>query len=106
MSKSYPELMDQTIRDTINQKKGSHLMKINEKESNIEYKTTEEALEAFQLLCKLEGIIPALEPSHAIAHLIKIAKDFDQSENIIVILCGRGDKDIFTVAKHLIIEIS
>jgi tryptophan synthase beta chain len=66
----------------------------------------EEALEAFQLLCKLEGIIPALEPSHAIAHLIKIAKDFDQSENIIVNLCGRGDKDIFTVAKHLNIEIS
>ncbi len=48
MSKSYPELMDQTIRDTINQKKGSHLMKINEKESNIEYKTTEEALEALK----------------------------------------------------------
>jgi tryptophan synthase beta chain len=66
----------------------------------------EEALEAFQLLCKLEGIIPALEPSHAIAHLIKIAKDFEQSENIIVNLCGRGDKDIFTIAKYLNIEIS
>ncbi|MBT4921605.1 MAG: tryptophan synthase subunit beta [Rickettsiales bacterium] len=64
-----------------------------------------EALEAFQLLCKLEGIIPALEPSHAIAHLIKIAKQYNKSESIIVNLCGRGDKDIFTVAKHLNIEI-
>ncbi|MBT4989419.1 MAG: tryptophan synthase subunit beta [Rickettsiales bacterium] len=67
--------------------------------------TDKEALEAFQLLCKLEGIIPALEPSHAIAHLVKIAKKFKKTENIIVNLCGRGDKDIFTVAEHLNIEI-
>lgn len=67
--------------------------------------TDQEALDAFQLICKLEGIIPALEPSHAIAHLIKIAKDFAKTDNIIVNLCGRGDKDIFTVAEHLNINI-
>ncbi|RDW14131.1 tryptophan synthase subunit beta [Paracoccus thiocyanatus] len=63
--------------------------------------TDDEALAAFQTLCRLEGIIPALEPSHALAHVIKIAPDLPQDHIIVVNLSGRGDKDIFTVAKHL-----
>ncbi|MCC6864197.1 MAG: tryptophan synthase subunit beta [Rhodobacteraceae bacterium] len=63
--------------------------------------TDAEALEAFQLCCKLEGIIPALEPSHALAHVIKIAPSLPREHIIVMNMCGRGDKDIFTVAKHL-----
>ena len=59
--------------------------------------TDKEALEAFKLLCKLEGIIPALESSHAIAYAIKIAKKYDKNDVIIVNLSGRGDKDIETI---------
>mgnify|MGYP002146557968 CR=1 FL=1 len=59
------------------------------------------ALEAFQLSCKLEGIIPALEPSHALAHVMKIAPTLPKDHIIVMNMCGRGDKDIFTVAKHL-----
>jgi len=59
--------------------------------------TDEEAVEAFKLLCKLEGIIPALESSHAIAYAIKIAKNYKKDDCIIVNLSGRGDKDIETV---------
>ena len=63
--------------------------------------TDAEALAAFQTLCRLEGIIPAREPSHALAHVIKIAPDLPQDHIMVVNLSGRGDKDIFTVAKHL-----
>ena len=63
--------------------------------------TDAEALEAFQLSCKLEGIIPALEPSHALAHVMKIAPALPPEHIIVMNMCGRGDKDIFTVAKHL-----
>ena len=63
--------------------------------------TDAEALEAFQSCCKLEGIIPALEPSHALAHVIKIAPSLPREHIIVMNMCGRGDKDIFTVAKHL-----
>ena len=63
--------------------------------------TDMEALEAFQLSCKLEGIIPALEPSHALAHVMKIAPTLPREHIIVMNMCGRGDKDIFTVAKHL-----
>jgi len=63
--------------------------------------TDSEALEAFQLLARLEGILPALEPSHAIAHVCKIAPKRANSDIILVNLCGRGDKDIFSVADHL-----
>ncbi|MBQ6991476.1 MAG: tryptophan synthase subunit beta [Clostridia bacterium] len=59
--------------------------------------TDKEALEAFKLLCKLEGIIPALESSHAIAYTIKIAKKYKKDDSIIVNLSGRGDKDIQTI---------
>jgi tryptophan synthase beta chain len=60
-----------------------------------------EALEAFQLLTRLEGIIPALEPSHAIAEVIKRAPTMGKDEIILMNLSGRGDKDIFTVGKLL-----
>jgi len=60
-----------------------------------------EALEAFQVLTKLEGIIPALEPSHAIAEVIKRAPKMGKDEIILLNLSGRGDKDIFTVGKIL-----
>ncbi len=63
--------------------------------------TDTEALEAFQLVSKLEGIIPALEPSHALAHVFKIAPALPKDHLLVVNLCGRGDKDIFTVAKAL-----
>lgn len=63
--------------------------------------TDQEALEAFQLLCKTEGIIPALESSHGIAFATKLAATMTKNQSIIVNLSGRGDKDIFTVAKSL-----
>ncbi len=67
--------------------------------------TDEEALDAFQLLCRTEGIIPALEPSHAIAAVAKRAKEMPKDSVILANLCGRGDKDIFTVAERLGVEI-
>jgi tryptophan synthase beta chain len=63
--------------------------------------TDDEALAAFQFLCRTEGIIPALEPSHAIAAVARIALDMDENQIILANLCGRGDKDIFTVAAAL-----
>ena len=63
--------------------------------------TDDEALEAFQQCCALEGIIPALEPSHALAHVAKIAGGLPKDHLICMNMCGRGDKDIFTVAKAL-----
>jgi tryptophan synthase beta chain len=63
--------------------------------------TDTEALSAFQLLCRTEGIIPALEPSHAIAAVARIAPKMAADKIIVVNLCGRGDKDIFTVAEAL-----
>ena len=63
--------------------------------------TDAEALAAFQLCCKLEGIIPALEPSHALAAVLKLAPQRAKDHLMVMNLCGRGDKDIFTVAEHL-----
>jgi tryptophan synthase beta chain len=63
--------------------------------------TDMEALDAFQLLCRTEGIIPALEPSHAIAAVKKVAPTMPKDSIILANLCGRGDKDIFSVAEHL-----
>ena len=76
-------------------------------EKRVEYMsaTDEEAIEAFQYCCKLEGIIPALEPSHALAILKKIAPNMKQDEIVVMNLCGRGDKDIFTIAENLNINI-
>ncbi|KZK95969.1 Tryptophan synthase beta chain [Pseudovibrio sp. Ad46] len=63
--------------------------------------TDEEALDAFQMLTRVEGIIPALEPSHALAQVIKMAPKMDKDKVIVMNLCGRGDKDVFTVGKIL-----
>lgn len=63
--------------------------------------TDQEALAAFQLLSKLEGIIPALEPAHAVAKVLELAPKLPKNHLMVVNLCGRGDKDIFTVAEHL-----
>jgi tryptophan synthase beta chain len=67
--------------------------------------TDKEALEAFQFSCRTEGIIPALEPSHALAHVMKIAPTLPKDHIIVMNMCGRGDKDIFTVARHLGMEM-
>ena len=67
--------------------------------------TDNEALEAFKFCSKIEGIIPALEPSHALAYLIKKASKMPKNNIVIMNMCGRGDKDIFTVAKKLKINI-
>ncbi len=63
--------------------------------------TDEQALEAFQLCCKLEGIIPALESAHALAALPTLTREYGKDQRILVNVSGRGDKDIFTVAEHL-----
>jgi len=67
--------------------------------------TDDEALEAFQLCSRLEGIIPALEPAHALAHVGKVAPTLPKDHLIVMNMCGRGDKDIFTVADALEIKI-
>lgn len=67
--------------------------------------TDKEALDAFQKVSKLEGIIPALEPSHALAHVLKMAPQLKQDHLIVVNVCGRGDKDIFTVANALGVKL-
>jgi tryptophan synthase beta chain len=63
--------------------------------------TDAEALDAFKLCCATEGIIPALEPAHALAHVAKIAGDLPRDHLMVMNMCGRGDKDIFTVAEAL-----
>ena len=63
--------------------------------------TDDEALEGFQLLCRTEGIIPALESSHAVAHAAKLAKTLDREKIVIINISGRGDKDMHTVAEAL-----
>ena len=65
----------------------------------------DEALAAFQLCCEKEGIIPALEPSHALAHVGKLAPKLPSDHILIMNMCGRGDKDIFTVADALDFKI-
>jgi tryptophan synthase beta chain len=63
--------------------------------------TDAEALDAFQTLALLEGILPALEPAHALAHVIRLAPQLPPDHLLVMNLCGRGDKDIFTVAEAL-----
>ncbi len=67
--------------------------------------TDDEALAAFQLLAEKEGILPALEPSHALAYVQKLAPTMDKDQIIIMNLCGRGDKDVFTIAEALGVDI-
>lgn len=63
--------------------------------------TDQDAIEAFQKLATLEGILPALEPAHAIAHAINLAREMSRSESMVVTLSGRGDKDVNVVADYL-----
>ncbi|ESR25929.1 tryptophan synthase subunit beta [Lutibaculum baratangense] len=63
--------------------------------------TDDEAMEAFQLCTRLEGIIPALEPAHALAQVMKLAPEMPEDEIIVMNMCGRGDKDVFTVGKMM-----
>lgn len=65
------------------------------------FATDDEALEAFQLLCRTEGIIPALESAHAISHAVKVAKELGSDKKIIVCLSGRGDKDVQQIKELL-----
>jgi len=58
-----------------------------------------EALEAFHLLSRMEGIVPALESSHAIAHAVNLARSMDRDQIIVVNLSGRGDKDVELVSR-------
>ena len=67
--------------------------------------TDDEALGAFQLCSRLEGIIPALEPAHALAHVTRIAGDLPSDHLIVMNMCGRGDKDVFAVAASLGVEL-
>jgi len=67
--------------------------------------TDMDAIEAFQLCCKMEGIIPALEPSHALAHVMRIAPDLPKDHIIVMNLCGRGDKDVTTIANLLGVKL-
>jgi tryptophan synthase beta chain len=68
--------------------------------------TDKEALEAFKFSCEREGIIPALEPSHALAHVMKIAPELPKDHLLVMNMCGRGDKDIFTVARAFGFDMS
>jgi tryptophan synthase beta chain len=61
----------------------------------------DEALAAFQMLTRVEGIIPALEPAHALAQVAKMAPQMDKDQIIVMNLCGRGDKDVFAVGEML-----
>ena len=65
----------------------------------------DEALDSFQLCSRLEGIIPALEPSHALAHVGKIAPKLPADHLLVMNMCGRGDKDVFTVADALGVKL-
>jgi tryptophan synthase beta chain len=67
--------------------------------------TDEEAMEGFQALTRLEGIMPALESAHAVAHAVRLAKALSPSQTIVVGLSGRGDKDVSVVAKALGTEL-
>jgi len=67
--------------------------------------TDDEALSAFQLLCRIEGIIPALEPAHALAHVLKLAPTLPKDNLLVMNLCGRGDKDVFAIAERLGVKL-
>jgi tryptophan synthase beta chain len=75
------------------------------KRVNYVHATDKEALDAFQLCAKQEGIIPALEPAHALAFTQKLAKQMHKDKLILMNMCGRGDKDIFAVAEHLGVKL-
>jgi tryptophan synthase beta chain len=78
-----------------------HAWLFDQKRVNYVSVTDQEALDAFQMLARTEGILPALEPSHALAHVIKIAPTLPKDHILVMNLCGRGDKDIFTIGEKL-----
>ena len=82
-----------------------HSFLFDEKRVKYVSATDEEALKAFQYCCTKEGIIPALEPAHALAVVMKIAPNMGSDKIIVMNMCGRGDKDIFTIAEALNIQI-
>jgi tryptophan synthase beta chain len=67
--------------------------------------TDDEALDAFKLCARLEGILPALEPAHAVAQVIKTAPTMGPEAILVMNMCGRGDKDVFTVAEALGVDL-
>ena len=67
--------------------------------------TDEDAVEGFKLLSRTEGILPALEPAHALAHVARIAPKMAKDKIIVMNLCGRGDKDIFALAERLGVKL-
>ena len=67
--------------------------------------TDKEALAAFQVCTRLEGILPALEPSHALAHVLRTAPDLPKDHLLVMNMCGRGDKDVFTIAAAFGVEL-
>ncbi len=67
--------------------------------------TDDEALEAFKLCARLEGILPALEPAHALAEVVKRAREMRKDEIIVMNLCGRGDKDVFAIAERFGVKL-
>lgn len=67
--------------------------------------TDEEAVQAFEYLSRMEGIIPAIESSHAVAHVMKIAKTMDQDKIIVCTISGRGDKDVAAIARYRGVEL-
>ena len=62
--------------------------------------TDEDAVQAFEYLSRQEGIIPAIESAHAVAHAMKIAPDMDKDQIIVITLSGRGDKDVAAIARY------
>lgn len=82
-----------------------HAMLRQLKRAEYTYATDKEALEAFKILNEEEGILPALESSHAVAHALKMAKSMDKDQIIVVNLSGRGDKDIGITAENLGVKI-
>lgn len=67
--------------------------------------TDQEALDAFQLCARTEGIIPALEPAHALAYVARMAPELPPDHLLVMNMCGRGDKDVFTAAKYLGLDL-
>jgi tryptophan synthase beta chain len=65
------------------------------------YADDKEAVDAFLTLCKTEGILPALESSHAVAYAMRLAPKMKKDQSIVVTLSGRGDKDVETIAKYI-----
>ena len=83
-----------------------HAYLYRSKRAKYEIINNQEALSAFRLLCECEGIIPALESSHAVAYAVKYAKKKEnKGKTIIVNLSGRGDKDMYTVARELGVKV-